>query len=90
MKGHGRIDVCVMMHRPIKDVFVFFRAQDNLELLGFKHLRSVVPPTLLGEVDLVDPVLLLPAAGPEAPVRLPHHNNPRPDMTHNEWSMIFL
>ena len=63
---------------PVQDILVLLRAQDLLEVVWLEHLRCVVFPALGGEVDLVEPVLLLPVRGAQLPASLPHHDDPGP------------
>ena len=63
---------------PIQDVFIFIWTEDVAEMLWFEHLRGVVTPPLRGEVDLIEPVLLLPVRGAKLPASLPHHDDPGP------------
>ena len=63
---------------PVQDIFIFIGTEDVVEMLGFEHLRGVVAPPLRGEVDLVEPVLLLPVRGAQLPASLPHHDDPGP------------
>ena len=74
---------CLAHQPPVQDVLVFLWAQNVFETVRFKHLRAVVFPALDGEVDEVEPVLLLPAGRPQGPVRLTHHHQPGP-VRHSE------